>query len=76
MVYIKSAPFFGDLKFFPETKNNSRFHILKLFVSLHDSGFSCPVTSLLNISLQSWCILFKIRKNDRFFPNRCLLLLS
>ena len=66
-LYIKSAPFFGDLNFFPEAKNNSRFYILKLFISLHDSRFSCPVTSLLNISLQSWCILFKIRKNGRFF---------
>ena len=75
-LYIKSAPFFGDLNFFPETKNNSRFYISKLFISLHDSRFSCPVTSLLNISLQSWCILFKIRKNGRILPNRCLLLLS
>ena len=74
---IKSAPFFGDLIFFPETKNNNLFYILKLFISLilHDSRFSCPVTSLLNISLQSWCILFKIRKNGRFLPNRCLLVL-
>ena len=30
-LYIKSAPFFGDLKNFPETKNNSRFYILKLY---------------------------------------------
>ena len=66
-LYIKLAPFFGDLNFFQRqshkvAKNNSRFYILKLFISLHDSQFSCPITSLLNISLQSWCILFKIRK--------------
>ena len=67
MVYIlKSAPFFGDLKNFPETKNNSRFYILKLYFLLHYNQFSCSVTSLLNIALQSWCILFKIRKIDVF----------
>ena len=71
-LYIKSAPFFGDLNFFPETKNNSRFYILKLFFSLHDSWFSCPVINLLNISLQSWCVLFKIRKTERFFAESVL----
>ena len=75
-LYIKSAPFFGDLKKIPETKNNSRFYILKLHFLLHYNRFSCPVTSLLNIALQSWCILFKIRKIDVFWPNRCFLLLS
>ena len=73
---IKSAPFFGDLKNFPETKNNSRFNILKLYFLLHYNQFSCSVTSLLNIALQSWRILFKIRKIDVFWPNRCFLLLS
>ena len=65
-LYIKLAPFFGDLKNFPETKNNSRFYILKLYFLLHYNQFSCSVTSLLNIALQSWCILFKIRKIDVF----------
>ena len=74
--YIKSAPFFGDLNFFPETKNNNRFYILKLLFLFYDSRFSWPVTSLLNISLQSWCILFKIRKINVFWPNLCFLLLS
>ena len=49
-LYIKSAPFFGDLKIIPETKNNSRFYIFKLYFLLHYNGFSCPVTSLLNIA--------------------------
>ena len=75
-LYIKSAPFFGDLKKFLETKNNSRFYILKLYFLLHYNQFSCSVTSLLNITLQSWCILFKIRKIDVYWPNRCFLLLS
>ena len=66
-LYIKSAPFFGDLKKFPETKNNNRFYILKLYFLLHYNQFSCSVTSLLNIALQSWCILFKIRKKSTFF---------
>ena len=70
------GPFFSDLKNLLETKNNSRFYILKLFSLLHGSRFSCPVTSLVNISLQSWCILFKKRKNRRFWPNKCFLLLS
>ena len=74
--YNKSAPFFSDLKNIPKTKNNSRFYILKLFFSLHDKWFSCPVTSLLNISLQSCCILFKIRENQCFWPNWSLRLLS
>ena len=30
-LYIKSAPFIGDLKKIPETKNNSLFYILKLY---------------------------------------------
>ena len=64
--YIKSAPFFGYLKKIPETKNNSRFYILKLYFILHYNLFSCSVTSLLNIALQSWCILFKIREIDVF----------
>ena len=50
-LYNKSAPFFGDLKNFPETKNKSQFCILKLFFLSHDNYFSCPVTRLLNISL-------------------------
>ena len=75
-LYIKSAPFFSDLKNLLETKNNSRFYILKLFFLLHCNRFSCPVTSLVNISLQSWCILFKIRKNRHFWPNKCFILLS
>ena len=75
-LYIKSAPFFGDLKKIPETKNNNRFYILKLYFLLHYNRFSCSVTSLLNIALQSWWILFKIRKIDVFWPNRCFLLLS
>ena len=75
-LYIKSAPFFSDLKNLLETKNNSRFYILKLFFLLHGNRFSSPVTSLVSISLQSWCILFKIRKNQRFWPNKCFLLLS
>ena len=70
------APFFSDLKNLLETKNNCRFYILKLFFLLHGNRFSCPVTSLVNISIQSWCILFKIRKNRRFLPNKCFLLLS
>ena len=65
-LYIKSAPFFGDLKIFPETNNNSQFYILKLYFLLHNNRFSCAVTSLLNIALQSWCILFKIRKSTFF----------
>ena len=77
MVYILNRPlFFGDLKNFPETKNNSRFYILKLYFLLHYNQFYCSVNSLLNIALQSWCILFKIRKIDVFLPNRCFLLLS
>ena len=75
-LYIKSAPFFGDLNFVPETKNNNRFYVLKLLFLFYDNRFSWPVTSLLNISLQSWCILFKIRKIDVFWPNLCFLLLS
>ena len=75
-LYNKSAPFFGDLIFFKRQKINSRFYILKLFFSSHDNRFSCPVTSLLHISLQSCHILFKVQKNRRFGPNRCLLLLS
>ena len=59
---IKSAPFFSDLKNLLETKNNNRFYILDLFFLLHGNQFSCPVTSLVNVLLQSWCILFKIRK--------------
>ena len=69
---IKSAPFFGNLKKFPETKNNSRFYILKLFFLLHYNRISCPVTSLLNIALQSWCILFKIQKNRCFLAKSVL----
>ena len=65
-LYIKSPPFFSDLKNLLETKNNSRFYILKLFFLLHGNRFSFPVTSLVNISIQSWCILFKIRKIDVF----------
>ena len=61
-LFIKSAPFFGDFKNFPGTKNNSRFYILNLYFLLHYNQFSCNVTSLLNIALRSWCILFKIRK--------------
>ena len=70
------GPFFGDLKNFPETKNKSRFYILKLYFLLHYNQFYCSVNSLLNIALQSWCILFKIRKINVFWPNRCFLLLS
>ena len=65
-LYIKIGPFFGDLKKIPETKNNSRFFILKLYFLLHYNQFYCSVNSLLNIALQSWCILFKIRKIDVF----------
>ena len=75
-LYIKSVPFFSDLENLLETKNNSRFYILKLFFLLHGNRFSCPVTSCVNSSLQSWCILFKIRQNRRFWPNKCFLLLS
>ena len=75
-ITLKSAPFFGDLKIFQQTKDNSPFYILKLCFLLHDNRFSCSVTSLLNISLQSWCILFKIRIIDVFWPNWCFLLLS
>ena len=46
-LYIKSAPFFGDLKKFPETKNNSRFYILKLYFLLHYNQFSHSVTSFV-----------------------------
>ena len=67
MVYILNRPlFFGDLKKIPETKNNSRFYILKLYFLLHYNQFYCSVNNLLNIALQSWCILFKIRKTDVF----------
>ena len=41
--YFKSAPFFGDLKKIPETNNNSRFYILKLYFLLHYNHF--PVVS-------------------------------
>ena len=61
-LYIKSAPFFGDLKKFPETKNNSRFYILKLHFLLHYNRVSCPVTSLLDIAIQSWCVLFNVAR--------------
>ena len=71
-LYIKSAHFFGDLKKIPERKNNSRFSILKLYFLLHYNQFSYSVTSLLNIALQSWCILFKIRKIDVFFAKSVL----
>ena len=46
-LFIKSAPFFGDLKNVPETKNSSKFYILKLYFLLHYNQFSCSVTSLL-----------------------------
>ena len=75
-LYNKSAPFFGDLIFFPETKNNYQFYILKLFFSSYDNRFSCPVTSVLHILPQNGSILFKMRKNRCFWPNRCLFLLS
>ena len=67
-IYLIGPLFFGDLKNFPETKNNSRFYILKLYFLLHYNRFSCSVTSLLNIALQSLfkCFLFKIRKIDVF----------
>ena len=51
MVNIINRPFLGDFNFFPETNSNRRFYILKLLFSLHDNRFSCPVTSLLHISL-------------------------
>ena len=73
LCYNKLAPFFGNFKNFPETKNNSRFYILKVFFPSHDDRFSCPVTSLLHISPQSCCILFKMRENQRFWQNRYLL---
>ena len=77
MVYILNRPLFSAIsKIFQRQKNNSRFYILKLYFLLHNNQFSCSVTSLLNIALQSWRILFKIRKIDVFWPNRCFLLLS
>ena len=77
MVYILNRPLFSAIKKnFLERKNNSQFYILKLYFLLHYDQFSCSVTRLLNIALQSWCILFKIRKIDIFWPNLCFLLLS
>ena len=48
---------------------------LRLFISLHDNRCLCPITSLFHISLQSCCILLKIRQNRRFWSNRVLLVL-
>ena len=76
MVYLINRPPFSAIYFFPETKNNSQFHPLKLFFSLHNNRVFCPVSSLSHILLQMCCILFKIRTIRRFWPNRCLLLLS
>ena len=56
--------------------SNGQFYIFKLFFSSHDNQCSCPVTNLLYISLQSCCILLKIWKNRRFWPNQCFLFLS
>ena len=66
MVYILNRPLFRRFKKNPKTNNNNRFYVLKVFFSSHDNRFSVHVTSLLNISLQSWCILFKKRKIDVF----------
>ena len=65
-LYIKSAPFSAIKNNVQSKKNNCRFHILKLYFLLHYNRFSGSVTSLLNIALQSWCILLKIRKIDVF----------
>ena len=67
MVYVINRPLFRRLKMFPETKNNSRFYILKLFFSSHDNRFSSPNTSLLLILPQICCILFNMRENRRFW---------
>ena len=65
MVYIiKWPPFLGNLENVPETINNSRFYILKLFFSLHYNRLSCAVPSLLRISPQSCRILCKFCKNQ------------
>ena len=40
---------------------------LKLFYLLHDNQFSCPISSLLHISLQSCYILLHFRKINVFF---------
>ena len=66
MVYILNRPLFQRFKKSSGDKNNSRFYILKLFFLLHGNRFSCPVTGLVNISFQSWCILFKYGKIDVF----------
>ena len=65
-LYIKLAPFFGDLKKFPETKNNSRFYILKLYFLLHYNQFSRSVTSLLNIDFKVGVFCLKYERSTFF----------
>ena len=62
----KNQPLFSAIWIFSKTKNNSRFYVLKLFFSSYDNRFSCLITILLHISLQSCCILFKYGKVDVF----------
>ena len=73
MVYIIKRPFLCDLENVPETINNNRCHILQLFFSLHDNLFSCAVPSVLCISPQSCCMLFKDRKKSMFLAGSVLV---
>ena len=64
MVYIIEQSLFSRLKKIPETDNNHLFHISKLFFSLNDNRFSCPVNKLLHISIQT-CYIYILCRSSK-----------
>ena len=79
-LYTKTAQFLCDLKInqrqitttiLRNKTNNSKSSNSHLSFPVILNIFSCPVTSLLHIFLQSWWILSKFRKNPMRWSDRC-----